>query len=183
MSTSQKPQAQQAAANQAQRTVNVGDANARRTFTYTMNKGYPDSHKGKTITWEVPTTIAAILASGAAPDEQTIAEVFVRQFNILRGHKVQAAVLAKDVKPEDVTLDKLTALARSTNFGKIAGERVKGGKTAEVKAKAERAERIQSAAMSKIQTYDEATLRSMLDVGVYTEEQVKAELARRKNTK
>ncbi len=180
MATSQKPTAAPAAPAPApaakQTTLAPGSL---RPFNYTMAKGYPDSHKGKVISWNVPTSIRAILDGGFAPDEQTIAEVFVRQLNIKKGHAVQAAVLAKDAKPEDVTLDKLTEIGRKTVFGKITGERARGGKTAAVKQAAERAEKITGAALAKIRTYDESTLRTMLDVGVYTQEQVDAELARR----
>lgn len=109
-----------------------------RTHTYTCNKGYADSYKGREVSWQVPETVEEAISSGEFKDEKTLVAYAVAQLNIRKGHAIQDATKeekdGKLVNPSLSVAD-MEKIAADTKADGVRNARSGGGSQ---KAKAEK---------------------------------------------
>jgi hypothetical protein len=172
MAISQKPEPQAAPKSAAKRNV--------RSFTYTFAKGWENTPMhGKSVTWDVPNDFETAITPEFFSNADILREIAIKQLNIFRGHAMKTRFMAKGTPDVDKTLDALQTYARGKAYKTAPSQKVKGGARKAEKEAAQREAARQNAALAKIQSYDEATLKTLQELNVYTPEQVKAELTRR----
>ena len=154
---------------------------------FTFKKGYEKSGlKGQKVTWTNGLNVAEALAPNAThpeqkpdfPSEEVLVAYAYAQLDIRRGHAVKAELDAamegdaeKNVAPRDLTLEEAEKIARSTT----AGTKIRGRSGVGAAAK-------QVAAMAKAESlagHDAEKLAALRTLGLITQEQFDAEVARR----
>lgn len=152
-----------------------------RTHEYEMDKGYPDSHKGQTVTWNVPVTVDEAISGGFFKDAETLVRVAVAQLNIKRGHAVNKRVLDEKAPADQKTIAALSEYAATINYTEDLRERGKGTESKAAKKVIEK----QRAALTedRLAKLNPAGLDTMVEMGLLTVEERDAELARRKAAK
>lgn len=167
-----------------------------RTHEYTPQKGYEGTPiHGQKLTWTVPTSIQEALRPGPDTDgqpyfadEATLLAAAVNQLNILKGHTVQKATKPSKTKDEDgneVTQEpEIRTRADAERIGRATVMRPSNRKRGEsVKAVAQKAKQIQSKVLANLGEYSPDKLRFLVEIEQITQEQMDAELARRKSAR
>lgn len=162
-----------------------------RTHTFKTSKSFPESLREQTISWDVPENVKEALDATIGPDgkpyfadEATLVRYAVAQLNIKKGHGAAtfADKLATDEKdPRIPSVEEVQNIARGIIAEPVRERSAAGeGKTStkELREKAKRHEKVESAVLGDIDKFSKAQLAGFVAVGLIDQAAMDASLER-----